>query len=190
MFKYFTNATTIASIIISNKVKNGDIVIDATVGNGNDTVLLAKLVGENGKVYGFDIQKLALNITQRALQEKNFHRRVRLINDSHSNMDNYIDKKVDLVVFNLGYLPKGNHNIVTQSTTTTIALSKSIDLLKNEGIILVTAYPGNDEGKEEKEVIDIFLSSLNQKEFSVLKFDFINQINNPPILYGIEKKWL
>lgn len=188
MYKYFTNATTIASTIINNKVKNGDIVIDATIGNGKDTVLLARLVGDNGKVYGFDIQKIAIDLTQNALQENNLLRRVILINDSHENIDNYISKKVDLVVFNLGYLPKGNHNIVTKSTTTIIALSKSIDLLNNKGLILITTYPGHAEGKKENEEIAIFLSKLNQKEFSVLKFEFMNQINNPPILYGIEKK--
>jgi len=188
MFKYFTNATTMAKAIIKRKIKNGDVAIDATVGNGHDTAFLAELVGEKGKVYGFDIQKQAINITKNLLLLKELNERVNLINDNHAHMDRYIKDKVDMIVFNLGYLPKGDHEIVTKSVTTIIALKKSIDLLKHNGIILITAYPGHEEGKKEKEEIEFFISQLNQKEFSVLKFEFLNQINSPPILYGIEKK--
>ncbi|MGF7057047.1 class I SAM-dependent methyltransferase [Brassicibacter mesophilus] len=188
LFKFFTNATTIARHIMSCKISKGNIAIDATVGNGNDTVFIAELVGDKGKVYGFDVQKTAMDNTINRLTDIQLDNRVVLINDGHEKIDTYIHEKIDFIVFNLGYLPKGDHNIVTKSDTTIIALSKSLDVLKKNGIILITAYPGHKEGKKEKKDIDSFISKLNQKEFAVLKFEFMNQINDPPILYGIEKK--
>lgn len=190
MYKYLNNVVNIGKEIIRNKVVKGNIVIDGTVGNGNDTILLAELVGKEGKVYGFDIQKEALNITKLKLIEKNLSERVYLINDGHENIDKYITEEVDLVVFNLGYLPGGNHEIVTKEKTTIKALEKSLNLLKENGLLLVTTYLGHDEGKKEDTRIKLFFSSLNQKQFNVLKFEFINQINNPPTLYCVEKNKL
>ena len=40
-----------ARILLEKAVSPGDIAIDATAGNGHDTLFLAKLVGENGHVY-------------------------------------------------------------------------------------------------------------------------------------------
>lgn len=53
--------------IIKQALVSGDTVIDATVGNGNDTVVLAKAVGSMGKVYGFDIQEEAIDKTKEKL---------------------------------------------------------------------------------------------------------------------------
>ena len=83
MYKYFFNSVNIARNIMSNYIKDGDIALDCTVGNGNDTLYLAKLVGENGKVYGFDIQSIALKITREKLEKENLINRVLLIEDSH-----------------------------------------------------------------------------------------------------------
>lgn len=187
MYKYFNNATSIAKELIKKKVFNGSIVVDATVGNGNDTLLLAELIGKEGKAYGFDIQQSAINKTKQKLIENNLSERVYLIKDGHENIDKHIENKVDLVVFNLGYLPGGNHDIVTKAETTIIALEKSLELLKKNGLLLVTTYLGHNEGKTEDKYINEYFSRLDQKKFNVLKFGFINQINNPPLLYGVEK---
>lgn len=187
MYKYFNNTTSIVKELIKKKVKEDSIVVDATVGNGYDTLLLAELIGVNGKVYGFDIQKSAVDITKQRLLEKKLSERVSLLNDGHENIDKYVLENVDLIVFNLGYLPGGNHDIVTKTETTIVALEKSLELLKGNGLLLVTIYIGHKEGKIEKEYINKYFSGLNQKKFNVLKFEFINQINNPPLLYGVEK---
>jgi ubiquinone/menaquinone biosynthesis C-methylase UbiE len=50
-------------------LKPGDITIDATVGNGHDTLFLATRVGATGKVYGFDIQQEALDSAYQRLQQ-------------------------------------------------------------------------------------------------------------------------
>lgn len=187
MYQFFNNVTNITREIIKNKIVKGNVAIDATVGNGKDTLLLANLVGSDGKVYGFDIQESAIINTKRKLIENKLSDRVYLIKDGHENMDNYVDVLVDLIVFNLGYLPGGDHKIVTKAESTIIALKKSLQLLKENGLLLVNTYTGHSEGKIEEHSIKNFFSQLNQKEFNVLKFEFINQINNPPILYGVEK---
>lgn len=186
-YKEIVNTIKITRDIILKHVKKGFYVLDCTVGNGNDTLLLADLVGDEGKVYGFDIQNTALEITSSKLIKENLEERVKLIKDSHENIDLYIKVKMDLIIYNLGYLPKGDKNITTKKESTLISINKSLDLLNRNGIILITCYTGHVGGLDEKNGIENYLKNLNQKKYNVLKYDFINQINSPPILYGVEK---
>ena len=87
-------------------VNEGDTVVDATCGNGNDTVFLAQLVGERGRVFGFDIQDAAIENTAGKLEELKLLKRVTLIKDGHENMGNYVNENIKAVMFNLGYLPR------------------------------------------------------------------------------------
>lgn len=186
--KYLTNVTDLTKLINKEIIKEGYVAIDATVGNGYDTEYLAGKVGCTGKVYGFDIQEKAIENTRKKLKEENLLDNVELILDGHENMDDYINEKVDSIFFNLGYLPKLDHNIKTKSETTVIALKKSLDLLKKNGILSICIYLGHDGGVEEKEAIEDLLFNLEQKNFDVLKCDFKNQKNNPPQLILVEKK--
>lgn len=173
--------------IIKKVVAEGDIVIDATAGNGHDTVMLASLVGEKGKVYAFDIQEVAIRNTENRLKEKGLSDRVVLINDGHQNMDKYVKDKVKAVMFNLGYLPGGDHRIGTKGETTAEAVTKAMELLEVNGIISIVIYYGGDSGFEEKEYLDEFIKGIDSKRFTVMKTEFVNQINCPPILVCIEK---
>lgn len=172
---------------IERFVEPGDIVIDATAGNGNDTVFLAKLVGENGRVFTFDIQKIAIENTREKLLSLGLMDRVELINDGHENLDKYIKNNIKAVMFNLGYLPGGNHNIATKAETTISAIEKSMELLVTGGLISIVIYYGGDTGFEEKNELLEYLEKIDSKKFTVMKTDFINQPNCPPILVCIEK---
>lgn len=185
--KFLINATKISHDLIKLKTKENMIALDATVGNGKDTLLLAKKVGASGIVYGFDIQKLAIDNTLGLLKDNNLNDRVKLINDSHENILKYIDEKLDLAIFNLGYLPKGNHSITTKPKSTLKAIESVLSSLNINGILIVVSYHGHLGGKKERNEVENYLNKLNQKEFTVLKMDFLNQINNPPILFCIEK---
>lgn len=185
---HLNKATEIAKDIIRKVVKEKDIVIDATVGNGNDTLFLCDLVGEKGKVIGFDVQEVALERTKEKLEEKGLINRTTLIKDGHENLSKYIDGKVSAIMFNLGYLPKADHNITTKYKTTLEAIKKGIELLNTNGIITIVVYPGHEEGKIEKEKIIEYLAKTDQNLVNVLKLEFINQINNPPFLIALEKK--
>ncbi|SHJ80067.1 class I SAM-dependent methyltransferase [Tepidibacter formicigenes] len=186
--KYLTKVTDLTKIILENAIKEGDIVVDATVGNGYDTEYLAKKVGERGKVYGFDIQKIALDKTKERLQKNDLLERVSLILDGHENMDKYIKEEVSCIYFNLGYLPRGDHKLITKAETTILALEKSLKLLKSYGIISIALYTGHEGGLEEKDAVEEFLANLDQNYYNVLKCNFINQKNNPPQLVLVEKK--
>ncbi|MFA5576058.1 MAG: class I SAM-dependent methyltransferase [Tissierellaceae bacterium] len=187
MYSQIVNNIRLWEAIASNSIRPGQRVVDCTVGNGNDTIMLAELVGEKGKVYGFDIQKEALDITARKLDLRNLGGQVNLILDGHENIDKYIGEEVDFIVYNLGYLPKGDKAIKTKKTTTIISLQKSLGLLKENGILVLTSYTGHQGGLDEKKAVEEYLEALDQRLFNVLKYEFLNQKNSPPILYAVEK---
>ncbi|WP_432409507.1 class I SAM-dependent methyltransferase [Wukongibacter sp. M2B1] len=186
--KYLNRATDLAKNLIREVVSEKDIVVDATVGNGNDTLFLCDLVGAEGRVIGFDVQKLALEKTEKRLGERNLLDRVKLINSGHENMKNYIECEVSAIMFNLGYLPGNDHSITTKYETTLKAIMEGIDILKKNGVMTVAIYPGHREGMKEKENLLDFLCTVDQRKVNVLKMEFINQVNNPPLLIAIEKK--
>lgn len=182
------NSLSLCKEYLKKAIKKGDTVIDATCGNGYDTLFLREQVGKEGKVFGFDIQKVALDNTRSLLKEHNMEDKVFLNLDSHSELDKYVNEEVKAVVFNLGYLPKGNHAIMTTPETTIVAIEKSLALLADDGIIAVIIYHGGDSGFHERDELIKYFERLNNKKFSVLMHNFINQINYPPILVVIEKK--
>lgn len=182
-----SNSLAISHEIIRKVVKQGDTVVDATMGNGNDTLLLARLVGSKGKVYSFDIQDAALTNTRKKLRESGTEGFVELIKDGHQNIDKYVPKGIRAVMFNLGYLPKGDHSIGTKADTTIEALQKSMELLMYGGIIMMVIYYGGDSGFDEKEAVQEYIKTIDCRKYSVLVSDFVNQINCPPIAVCIEK---
>lgn len=186
--EYLLNSLHESHRIVQSVVKQGDTVVDATMGNGNDTAFLAELVGAQGKVFSFDIQLIAVQRTRRLLEEKGLLRRVVLLNDGHENMDRYVpEHHASAVMFNLGYLPKGDHSISTKPDTTIKAIEKSLNIIKTNGIVSIVVYYGGDSGFEEKEKVISFVSALDNKKYTVMKREFINQPNCPPILICIEK---
>ena len=151
--------------IIENNIKPNDIVIDMTCGNGNDTLFLSKIVNK-GFVYGFDIQDNAINNTKKLLEENNITN-YKLFKSSHDNVDKYLSDyigKISLILFNLGYLPNGDKNITTKSSTTLKALKKAIKMLNLKGIILIVIYP-HEEGKKEEKVIKNYLNDIKYNEY-------------------------
>ncbi|TPR40117.1 tRNA (mnm(5)s(2)U34)-methyltransferase [Apilactobacillus micheneri] len=173
--------------IMSQVIKSGDNVIDATVGKGNDTEFLSKLVKEHGKVYGFDLQKDAINITKKRLEKNNLNN-TKLFNIGHEKIKEYVKDKINGAIFNLGYLPGGNKDIITKPKTTITAIKACLELLEKDGIVILVLYYGHPGGKTEKNAVIDFVKNLEQKEYSVLEYKFINQINEPPILIAIQKK--
>lgn len=175
-----------AHTLLASSVNKGDILIDATCGNGNDTLFLAKLTGEKGKVYAFDIQEDAINRSKELTKDyKNIH----YILDSHAKVADYVTetKSLDGAIFNLGYLPKSDKTIITLAESTIQAITSMLEFLNKGKRIVIVVYHGHEGGKEEKNAVLDFVENLSQKEFSVLQYGFINQKNNPPFVIGIEK---
>lgn len=186
--KYLTKVTDLNKILIENAINEGDTVIDATMGNGYDTKYLAQKVGKTGTVYSFDVQEEAIKSTKKKLEKEGLLDRTNLILDGHENIDMYVSHEVSCVLFNLGYLPRAKHQVITKPDTTLEAIKKSLKLLKPHGVISIAIYTGHEGGMDECDAVFDFVSSLNQSEFNVLNCNFINQINHPPRLVLIEKK--
>ncbi len=172
---------------VSSCVRIGETVIDATAGNGHDTLFLAQLVGDQGKVFSFDVQKEAIEKTRQLLERENLIGRVALILDSHEHMPEYVHEPVSVIMFNLGYLPGSDHQIITRPESTINAVKAGLLLLRPGGIITLMIYTGHEGGKEEKAALFSLCEALNQKQFTVLYYNIINQIHHPPSLLVIEK---
>lgn len=176
--------------LLSEIVKPGDHVVDATMGNGHDTLFLAQLVGDSGKVYAFDVQEQALVSTAQRLEEANCQKQVILIHQGHETIDEVLtpDEPLRAAIFNLGYLPRGNKEIITQSPTTLRALESLLAHLVPKGRVLLVVYYGHEGGILERDAVLNYCQNLSQEYFNVLTYQFINQKNNPPLLVCIEKK--
>lgn len=171
--------------LLEQAVAPGDAVVDATAGNGHDTLFLAGLTGGSGKVYAFDIQQEAIEATKKRVAAFDH---VELIHDSHANIAQYVTQPISAAVFNLGYLPKGDHSIITKAGSTLAALGQCLDLLQEEGLLLVVIYSGHEGGSEERDAVMEYVQKLPQYAFDVLQYGFINQKHSPPFLVAIEKK--
>ncbi|MFV0557251.1 MAG: tRNA (mnm(5)s(2)U34)-methyltransferase [Enterococcus sp.] len=179
-------------LLLKECVQPGDTAIDATMGNGNDTCLLAELVGKTGQLYSFDIQELALNNTAARLHELALHQRVQLIHDGHQNLGNYLatDAPLKAAIFNLGYLPQSNKSIITLPETTKLALDECLARLVPRGRIIIVAYLGHVGGDLELTTVKNYCQALPQEQYNVLNYQFINQEKMPPVLFCIEKRVL
>lgn len=167
--------------LLQEVVDSNSVTVDMTCGNGFDTLFLAEI---SKKVYAFDIQDAAIENTLKKVRDFN---NCEVIKDSHDNILNYIDEPVKGAIYNLGYLPTGDKSITTTSDVTISSLKKILQLLDIKGRIIVVCYPGCSSGLDESIKLGEFLSSFDQKRYSVITYRFINQINNPPFIYAIER---
>ncbi|MCW6679544.1 class I SAM-dependent methyltransferase [Anaerococcus sp. NML200574] len=158
--------------------------IDMTAGTGKDS----KFILENTQVENltaFDIQKQAEEETRALIGED---KRFTFILASHEKIDKYIKDPVDLIIYNLGYLPGADKNITTKAETTLKSLEKALKLIKKDGRIILTIYPGHPAGRKESQSLESYLESLDNKTYSILKITYTNRPNNPPYILVIEKE--
>ncbi|MFC4801153.1 class I SAM-dependent methyltransferase [Neobacillus sp. GCM10023253] len=178
--------------LLQKAVSQGDIVVDATLGNGHDTVFLADLVGESGHVFGFDVQVQAVQAAQQRLKQQGLLERATLFHAGHEKSAELIPaayhSKITGAIFNLGYLPGSDKTIVTRPETTVTAIEQLLELMAPEGIIVLVIYHGHEGGAIERDALLEFCRSLDQNLAHVLQYQFINQKNNPPFIVAIEKK--
>ncbi|MCJ0933326.1 class I SAM-dependent methyltransferase [Virgibacillus halodenitrificans] len=178
-----------AHYLLEESVNPGDTTIDATCGNGNDTLFLSRIVGTNGHVIACDIQQQAIDATRQRLVEHNRFN-VSFIQDSHARLKKYINKDTQIggAIFNLGYLPKSDKLIITNGESTISAIDIILDFLKQGRLIVLVVYHGHPGGEEEKNTVLKHVMNLDQNDYNVVQYGFINQKNNPPFIIAIEKK--
>ena len=176
--------------LLEEILQPGDHVIDATMGNGYDTVFMAEKIGKTGHVYSFDIQKEALLSTKSKLTEKDLLDRTSLFLQGHETLGTVVDEAqpIKAGIFNLGYLPKSDKSVITLPETTRTAMEEILKRLVPRGRMILVVYYGHEGGEKELDMVQDYCQSLPQEKYNVLKYQFINQKNNPPILYCVEKK--
>lgn len=176
---------------IKEKLPKGGIAIDATVGNGHDTLFLAEQVGKDGVIYGFDIQQAALYATLIKLEQVQFADNARLFLTCHEHMADYVAQEhhgcIQAVMFNLGYLPGADKSIITQVRTTIKAVESSLSIMAPDGIVTIIAYPGHPGGFEETEAIADFCGSFALDCFTVEVIESSVPTDTAPSLYIITK---
>lgn len=177
---------------IQNNLRLGDVAIDATVGNGHDTLFLAEQVSPEGRVYGFDIQQAAIMATREKLQYNQLVDCVTLIQASHADMATHIPAphhgNINACLFNLGYLPKGDKHIITQTSSTLLALTAACQLLAPRGIMTILAYPGHAGGDEETASVQQWSEQLDAQYFSVSTFFSTIPSPSAPRLLVVQKR--
>jgi len=181
------NVLEVARRLIKERVKPAETVIDATMGNGNDTLFLAQCVGEGGKVIAYDIQPEAITKTRLRLEREGVLPLVETRLASHEEMKE-LDIQAAAVMFNLGYLPGGNKEITTQAESTIRAIEAGLDLLRPGGIMTIVVYWGHPAGQVEKEAVERYCEALEQTHYLVLRYQYVNQQNQAPFLLAIEKR--
>jgi len=187
-----SHTITYVKIFMAHVVQPGDMVVDATVGNGIDTVFLSQHVGPQGRVFGFDVQAPALNKARKRLQNKEAPDNVTLIHGGHECMAQRlpaeIHGQVSAVMFNLGYLPGGDGRIITRPDTICAAIDAALCLLKREGVISLVIYTGHPGGPEEAEAIDQHCSALPPDKARVMRCTMYNHPASKTRLLLIKKR--
>ena len=182
------SARYLASECISQAVREGDTVVDATMGNGHDTEMLARLVGEKGHVYAFDIQHQAVENTRARLTEQGLIGRVTLIEDSHANLARYVTESPQVIMFNLGWLPGGDKQVTTLLSSTLTAVQTALSLLPVNGVLCMCVYPGHDEGMRELKALTQYFTELDPRQFNCLLQTFLNAGDGAPRCFIIQKQ--
>ena len=173
---------------ISAALSEGDCAIDATVGNGHDTLFLARCVGDRGRVIGFDVQQVAIDAAQKLLLENQIDAGIVDFHCcSHGLLADHVKTPVAAVMFNLGYLPGADHSLITTKDETLVALQAAAQLLQSGGLITVVCYPGHPGGDEEMSGVIAWATALDGN-WQVVKYEKIGTLKKAPVLLAIEKK--
>ena len=172
---------------LKQHVAPGAFCIDATAGKGRDTALLCRLTGESGHVLAFDIQPDAITQTKALLAAEGLTADVIL--DTRAHMEQYAaPETVDCVVFNFGRLPGGDPAVFTRAETSVEAIGAGGRLLKPGGVMAIALYYGKENGCGERDAILAYLQTLDDRRFSVLRCDWANRRNDPPMPIFIWKE--
>lgn len=180
----YPSTVDLAHGFLRSVVRPGEAVLDGTAGAGYDTAFLADLVGEDGLVYAFDVQSRAEEETRARLEELGFAERLRFFLRSHAELAETlpigIKGQLGAAVFNLGYLPGGDHRLTTRRESTMTALAQAINWLRPGGLLVVVLYPGHTEGAAEKAQVDAWLADIPRSWGFVGRFDFPQFFHRPP----------
>jgi SAM-dependent methyltransferase len=172
---------------LKQRVRPGDFALDATCGNGLDTLLLVELVREGGRVWAFDIQSRAIAATRQLLEREWCLSSVELVESGHETLSKHVPYGLSAAVFNLGYLPGGDSSLITSPESTVSALEQAAKRLKQGGIITISVYTGHPGGPEEARAVEEWGASLSPNNFNVWCNRQMNRPAIAPYLILVER---
>lgn len=158
-------------------LRTGDRAIDATCGNGHDTLALSKL--NLSHIYAFDIQEKSIQATKSRV---GFQKNISYHLGCHSLFLS-VNAPIHLIVYNLGYLPGGKKGLTTITSTTLKSLEKGLKLLSIGGLISMTLYPGHPEGKREEDALLDYVTTFSPKNFQITHHRVLNRSTAPSLLF-------
>ncbi|ERT56647.1 tRNA (mnm(5)s(2)U34)-methyltransferase [Megasphaera vaginalis (ex Srinivasan et al. 2021)] len=183
------NAVTMMHLLLEPHIHAASVLVDMTCGNGYDTLFLADRAAPSARIYAFDIQQAAIEATRQRLARNGIApSRVQLRQGSHDELLAELTDTPDIIIFNLGYLPNGNHAIHTECATTAAAIKIGLNKVPKNGIIMIATYPGTPDGTAENQTVYDLLCSVEQAAYDVSLWQPINQIHRPPLLYLVQKR--
>jgi hypothetical protein len=194
-----TSHLSLVPFFLQQTLKCGDVVVDATAGNGHDSLILADIikVGRGGgTLLSIDIQTKAIEATRQRLltkfTEHDIETSVKFLHASHADwftIDSALASsrgEAKAWVYNLGYLPGGDKTLITKSDETLLSIRGAGVRTSLGGIMCITCYPGHEGGDEEAKQVKDELQSWDPCQWRVCEFARINQIGNP-VLYTAHK---
>jgi methylase of polypeptide subunit release factors len=168
--------------LLKEQISPDDLCIDATCGNGFDTLFLARLL-PSGRVYAFDIQETALSRTKERLEQEGLLDRVQLIHASHKTFPEFIqNSSIRVILYNLGYLPGSDKKVVTTKESTLESVENALKLLKQDGILALMLYTGHREGAEEAASLKEWAKKLPSHSYHVLHCHAMNRNFCPELM--------
>lgn len=185
-YKFLDNTNHFIDYILKTFLKDKKILVDMTCGNGHDSLRVLQNAPNYKKLYLYDVQMKAIENTK-SLLDSYAYKNCIYLNKSHDDLSD-IHEDIDFAIYNLGYLPGADKKLVTNSKCTIKSIELLLKKLSFGAIVVITTYPGHEEGNVEDIKIYDFLNSLDQKFFNVIKLEFINQKNKPCKTYILEKR--
>lgn len=186
--QHLTGVVPFTHGILRSALQHGGIAVDATAGNGHDTVLLADWVGPQGHIYAFDVQASALAQTQQRLQQADLAQRATLIHDSHAHLAQYVHQPVQAMVFNLGWLPGSDKHIATQPSSTVAALDAAKPLLAVHGVLVMVVYQGHAHACLERDAIEAWFGQLTTSHWHCVRYQLAHSTTRPaPFVMALER---
>ncbi len=181
-YPLFHSAIDLAHGYWKRLLQPGDWAIDATCGTGRDSLALAQAL-QGGGLIGIDIQEEAL-VQTRALTQP--HPNVHLFHQSHETFPEMAyQHPIRVIVYNLGYLPRGNKELTTQVESTLASVKEASRLLMSGGALSITCYPGHPEGGRELEALLEALSTFST--WNICHHTFCNRHLAPSLILAQQR---
>ena len=180
-----SNVLNLVKEAIKPALQKAQVVVDATAGNGHDTLFLAEHAADEAKIYAFDIQDTALSNTRALTAE--YAGRINYVLASHDKIAELVPEPIDVAMFNLGYLPGEEHCVTTKTESTMTAVRQVLDKLTCNGVCVIVAYPGHEAGAQEAASLEEFFAVLPRKNYTVGCYRLLNHARTAPYAYVVEK---